>query len=207
MAKRAAELKEGRSLWLAQGLVDNGLANFAKLNRILEKYQKLEIPPFEESFAAYYNFLRGTDKPDYPLALDVATALNDFLSETFGTSIILLPPEISGKENLFGASVKIKGKMPVVVGILADKKTFFRAAARYNNLIEDECLEDAFDVMSELLNVFTGHFTIKMAAALGLEQEPEPPRFGQAEQRPEFLRLFSDFGNFYVYVGRAEIFD
>ena len=206
-AKRAADLKDGQSLWLAQGMTDGGIVNFAKLDRILAEYRRLEIPPLEESFAAYYDDLRGADKIDYPLALDVTSAFHDFLSATFGTSIILLPPAEIKEEKLFGASVKINGAVPVVTGFLADEKTFVRAAAKYNAWIEKDSLEDSFDAMSELLNVFTGHFTIKMAASLGLEEEPEPPRFGRVEKNSGFVKMLADFGNFYVYVGNGEIFD
>jgi len=69
-----------------------------------------------------------------------------------------------------------------------------------------ETVEDAHDAISELLNVFTGHFTVKIAVTKGLEEVPEPPRYGSIINI-SCITMMADIGTFYVYIGKNEIFD
>ena len=77
-------------------------------------------------------------------------------------------------------------------------------AKRYDSYVEE--LEDAYDAISELLNVFTGQFVVNIAVTRGLDEEPEPPRFGNTSEFFNFISLFSDVGYFYLYIGKDEIF-
>ena len=129
----------------------------------------------------------------------------EFLSETLGTSVVFAPSPKLGKSDKFGASVKIAGEMPVVVAVMADQKTFHVMANIYDGFVSDD-LEEDFDAMSEMLNVFTGNFTVQFAAAVGVEEEPEPPRFGRVDENLSTLRALTNFGTFYLYIEREEIF-
>ena len=56
------------------------------------------------------------------------------------------------------------------------------------------------------MNVATGHVIVRIAAALGIEEELEPPRFGETEKIFGVIKLLVNVGNFYLYIGRDEIF-
>ena len=198
------QLEDSQSLWIIQELLDSCVMNFIRLENVLDEYYRLEIPPIVQACSAYYDVLNGTQNTDYSFALDVIQTVHSFLSESLGTTIIILPPTEIKEKSWFGASVKIVGSMPVVVGILADEKTFLKLAKRYERFVET--LEDSFDGVAELLNVFTGQFTVKIASSLGVEEEPEPPRYGQILKNIPTIRMLADFGNFYLYVDQEEIF-
>ena len=203
-AARAHELKDGQSLSLAQALIDNGIADYSELSQLLEEYNKLEIPPLESALTAYYEKLNDYPDIDFPFAVDVISSFHSFLSESLNTTIIILPPSDCSDENQIGASVKIIGEIPVVVAMFADNDTFLRLAQRYDEYVET--IEDANDAISELLNVFTGHFTVKIAVTKGLEEVPEPPRYGSVADT-KCITMMSDIGIFYVYIGKSEIFN
>ena len=204
-AAHALELDSGQSFWFAQTLVDKGIANFIKLEHIFDAYNRLEVPPFEKSFCAYYELKRDEQKADYPFALDVAMATHEFLSENLSTTIILLPPSEQKENSLMGATVRISGSMPVTVGIFAKEKVFKKIAETYAEEVYDS-REDIFDAVSELLNVFTGIFTIHIASTLGVEEIPELPRFGNITRKINAMKMLADVGEFYLYVGQEEIF-
>lgn len=203
--ERAEKLNNDCSIKLVQALVDSKVVDFVQLEKILQEYHRVEIPPVESSFAAFYDSVQGEGKIDYPLALGVAESLHDFLSGTFKTSIVFIPSPELGEAEKFGASVKITGVMPVVVAVMADRKIFHKMSNLYDDFVSDN-LEDDFDAMSEMLNVFTGNFTVQFAAIVGVEEEPEPPRFGKVNEQLQTLRVLTSFGTFYIYVGKQEIF-
>ena len=202
---RALELQDGQSLWMAQALIDNGIADFLKLDQILEKYNDLEIPPIESVLTKYYEKLKTQPDIDFPFAIDVVSNFHSFLSETFKTSMVLLPPANHKSETQFGASVKIIGEVPVVVALLADEKMFFNIAEKYDSYTET--MEDAYDSISELLNVFTGQFVVHVAVTKGLEEVPEPPRYGTNSNIIDTIAVIGDMGTFYIYIGKQEIFN
>ena len=203
-AARAIELKDGQSLSLAQALIDNGIADYSQLDELLKEYNKLEIPPIESALTAYYENLKDYPDIDFPFAVDVISSFHSFLSESLKTTIIILPPSEHSQENQIGASVKIIGEIPVVVAMSADEEMFLRLAQRYDEYVET--IEDANDAISELLNVFTGHFTVKIAVTKGLEEVPEPPRYGSVGD-VKCIMMMADIGTFYIYIGKSEIFD
>ena len=202
---RALELKDGQSLAFAQGLIDNGIANYVELERILDEYHNLEIPPIETAITNYYENLKTKFSVDFPLAVDVIRNFHDFLSETLNSTIVILPPTNFENKIRMGASVKIIGEVPVVIGLFASEDIFVQLATRYDSYVEMS--EDAYDAISELLNVFTGHFVVKVAVTKGLDEEPEPPRFGTTLGEIESIALTSDIGKFYIYISKQEIFD
>ena len=201
---RALELKDGQSLWLAQGLIDNGIANYLKLNRILQKYDDLEIPSIESALTNYYEKLKTKQDIAFPFAVDIITNFHTFLSETFKSSVVLLPPSNCDNKIKFGASVKIIGEEPVVVALLADEDMFLKIAKRYDEYTDT--MEDAFDSISELLNVFTGQFVVHVAITKSLEEIPEPPRYGTILGGIYSIKVISDLGVFQIYIGKEEIF-
>ena len=203
-AARALELKDGQSLSLAQALIDNGIANYLELDKLLEAYNKLEIPPIESALTAYYEKSNNYLDVDFPFAVDVVSSFHSFLSETLKTTIVILPPSDFNQENLIGASVKIIGEIPVVVALFASEEMFLHLAQRYDEYVET--IEDANDAISELLNVFTGHFTVKIAVTKGLEEVPEPPRYGSVVDA-KCITVMADIGTFYIYISKCEIFD
>lgn len=203
-AARALELKDGQSLYLAQALIDNGIADYFQLGEFLEEYDKLEIPPIESALSAYYEVLKDCPDIDFPFAVDVINTFHSFLSESLKTTIIILPPSDCRLNKQTGASVKIIGEIPVVVAMFADENVFMELAQRYDGYVET--VEDAHDAISELLNVFTGHFTVKIAVTKGLEEVPEPPRYGSIINI-SCITMMADIGTFYVYIGKNEIFD
>jgi hypothetical protein len=200
---RLERLKESSSVWLVQELIDSGTVDSEQLEKLLGEYHKLEMSPLEQAFSERYETLPPEQKPDYPLAVDVVKSFHEFTSESFGSTIILLPNDEPAKEKLLGATVKVKGKMPVIVGLFAPEYEFMQFAQRYNNLVED--LNDAFDVVSEFLNIYTGHLTIQFVATTGNEEEPETPRHGEVENFSA-IKMMSDWGKFYLYVGNDEYF-
>lgn len=204
-ALRAEQLKDGQSIRLAQALVNNGLTNFLKLERILEQYYNLQVPPLESMLTIYYEQLRGRLTIDFPFAIDLFRALHTFISEELHSTVIILPPTAIDCADKTGATVKLIGDLPVVTGIFADEKTFIGLARRYEEATET--LEDSFDVISELLNVFTGHFAIRASMMRGLEEEPEPPRCGTLSGDVSGFLMLTDVGKFYVYVNAEELFD
>ena len=203
--ERISLLDKDNSLKLVQALIDTKTVDFESLDKILQEYHRIEIPPVESAFATFYDSVQLADKVDYPLALDVAESLHEFLSETLKTSVIFAPSTGLHEDDKFGASVKITGDMPVVVAVMAEKETFHKMANIYDDFVSDD-LEEDFDAMSEMLNVFTGNFTVQFAAAVGVEEEPEPPRFGRVDNNLSILRVLTNFGNFYLYIERKEIF-
>lgn len=202
---RIEKLSGNISLNLAQTLLDKSFVDLNQFDKILQAYHRTEIPPVESSFANFYDAVQADDKIDYPFALNVVESLHDFLSNTFKTTIIFIPvPDLGGNEK-FGASVKIEGSMPVVVGVMADRNIFHKMSNLYDNFVSDN-LDDDFDAMSEMLNVFTGNFAVQFAAIVGVEEEPEPPRFGLVNEKLQTLKVLSGFGTFYLYLGKQEIF-
>ena len=204
-AHRAEQLKEGQSIRFAQALIDNGLTNFLKLERVLNAYYNLQVPPIESVLTVYYEQLRGRLTIDFPFAIDLFRSLHTFISEELRSTVLILPPTDFKPHEMLGATVKLIGDLPVVTGICADEKTFLNLARRYDDMTET--VEDSFDVVSELLNVFTGHFAIKASMMRGLEEEPEPPRCGTLDGDFNGFLMLTDVGKFYIYVNAEEIFD
>ena len=160
----------------------------------------------EEKFAACYEDLREVMQLDYSLAFNVFRCFQDFVVESMETkfeidSAVNLPPTAN-----FGASVKIDGKINFVVGVLAEKKIFHELAENYEHFKLDSLDED-FDAVSELLNVVTGLLIVKIATIFGIEEDLEPPRFGQTEKSFGVIKILANVGTFYLYIGRDEIFD
>ena len=141
---------------------------------------------------------------DFPFAIDLMRGLHTFLSETFNESVVILPPSDETHGEMLGASVKLAGGLPVVNGIFADRKTFFDLAVRYDD--STASTEDSIDAIAELLNVFIGHFAVRVAMQHGIESEPEPPRHGKVIGEFPSFRLMTDVGIFYVYINEREIF-
>ena len=159
----------------------------------------------EKNFAACYENLRDVIKLDYSIALSVFKCMHEYLSEGLNSAVeidsaVKLPANAN-----FGASVKIDGAISFVVGVLAEKKIFHEIAESYEHFQIDS-LDEEFDAVSELLNVATGHVIVRIAAALGIEEELEPPRFGETEKIFGVIKLLVNVGNFYLYIGRDEIF-
>lgn len=204
-ALRAEELKDGQSIRLAQALMNDGLANFLKLERWLEEYYSLQVPPLERMLTIYYERQRDRLAVDFPFAIDLMRELHMFLSDVFNATVIILPPTEFDYRDKIGASVALIGDVPAVTGIFADEESFMRLAVRYDEWVET--LEDGFDAMSELLNVFVGHFAVKAATRRGLEEEPEPPRIGALPCETTGFLMMSDVGKFFIYVNREEIFE
>lgn len=203
---RALELKDGQSLAFAQSLIDSGISNFLKLDRILKKYHELEIPPLESTLTIYYDKIKSHHPDiDFPFAVDAIRNFHSFLSETFQSTVVILPPNEYKDKIKFGASVKIIGEVPIVVALLADEEMFLNIAKRYDSYVD--VLEDAYDAISELLNVFTGQFVVQIAVTKGLEEVPEPPRYGIISYEVESIAMMADLGTFYVYIGKQEIFN
>ena len=200
---RLARLKESASIWLVQELLDSGTANAEQLEKLFEEYHKLEIPSLEEAYSARYETLPDAQKLDYPIAVDVVKSFHEFTSEYLGSTIILLPDAEVSEGKLLGSTVKIKGQTPIIVGFFANEENFIKFAKSYNDLVEDKA--DALDAVSEFLNIYVGHFTIRMVETLGTDEEPETPRYGDAENFSA-IKMFADWGEFYLYVGAEEFF-
>ena len=203
-ALRAEELKDGQSIRLAQALINMGLANFLKLERLLNEYHDLQVPPLERMLTIYYERLRERLAVDFPFAIDLMRDLHMFLSDVLNATVIILPPTEFDYRGKIGASVALIGDVSAVTGIFADERTFMRLAMRYEEYVET--LEDGFDAMSELLNVFVGHFAVKAATQRGIDVEPEPPRFGELSGDAGGFLMLSDVGRFFIYVNREELF-
>ena len=159
----------------------------------------------EKNFAACYENLRNVMKLDYSIALNVFKCMHEYLSEGLNSAVeidsaVTLPTNAN-----FGASVKIDGAISFVVGVLAEKRIFHEIAESYEHFALDSIDED-FDAVSELLNVATGHVIVRIAAALDIEEELEPPRFGETEKLFGVIKLLVNIGTFYLYIGREEIF-
>ena len=202
---RISELKDGQSLVFAQSLIDNDIMDLSKLNQVFEEYHNLEIPPIESVLATYYEELKKYHDVDFPFAVEVIRSFHSFLSETLCSSSIILPPNAQKNKLQFGASVKIDGEVPVIVALLAEEELFLNIAKRYDSYVET--IEDAYDAISELLNVFTGQFVVQVAVTKGLEEVPEPPRYGSISEATNAITLMNDIGNFDIYIGKQEIFD
>ncbi len=201
---RLKRLKESSSIWLIQELIDGGTVSIEELEKLFDEYHKLEMSPIDTAFAARYDSLPPEQQPDYPFAVEVVKAFHEFASESFGSTIILLPSTDYAQEKLYGATVKVKGKIPVITGLFATEPVFTQFAKNYNHLAEN--LDDAYDVVSEFFNIYAGHLTIQMVATLGTEEEPETPRYGEAEDLFTGIKMLSDWGEFYFYVGKEEYF-
>ena len=204
-ALRAEQLKDGQSIRLAQALLDNGLTNFLKLERMLRAYYDLQVPPLESMLTIYYERLRSRLTIDFPFAIDLIRGLHTFISEEFHSTVLILPPNEVDHSDKLGASVKLIGDLPVVTGIFADERGLLDLSRRCDDSVET--LEDALDVTAELLNVFTGHFAVKAATRRGLDEEPEPPRYGTLSGALSGFAMLTDFGRFYIYVNGDEIFE
>lgn len=200
---RLKHLKETSSLCLIQELIDSNKVNLDELEKLLADYHKVEMSPIDTAFAARYDSLPPEQQLDYPLAVEVVKSFHEFASDSFGSTIILLPSIEVSEEKLFGATVKIKGKIHIITGLFAAESVFQKFAKTYNHLVED--INDAYDVVAEFFNIYAGHLTIQMVATLGTEEEPETPRFGEAENFSA-IKMLSDWGEFYLYVGKEEFF-
>ncbi len=203
-ALRAEQLKDGQSIRLAQALLDNGTANFLKLERMLEEYHDLQVPPLESMLTIYYERLRSRLTIDFPFAIDLIRDLHTFLSDVLKSTVIILPPTDFDWRGMLGSSVALIGDVSSVTGIFADERTFMRLAMRYDGYAETS--EDAFDAISELLNVFVGHFAVKAATRRAVEVEPEPPRCGALTGGAVGFLMLTDVGRFYIYVNGEELF-
>lgn len=201
---RLEKSKASASISLVQALIDGGVVGIEQLEKLLDDYNKLATPPIEEAFAARYDSLPPTQQVEYSLAVEVLKSFCEFTSDAFSTSIILLPDAENVTTQLLGATVKIKGNNPIVIGVFAEEPTFMKFAQNYNHLTENK--DDALDVVSEFLNIYVGHFTIRMAEALGKEDEPETPRFGEVTDFSA-LKMLADCGEIFLYVGNEECFD
>lgn len=201
---RLEKSKEVAPISLVQVLIDRDVLNCEQLEKFLDDYQKQETSPIEQAFAARYDSLPPTQQTEYSLAVDVVKSFCEFTSEAFSTSIILLPDAENVTSQLLGATVKIKGITPIVIGVFAEEPAFMKFAQNYNHLAENK--EDALDVVSEFLNIYVGHFTIRVAETLGTEEEPETPRFGEVTDFSA-IKMLADCGEIYLYVGNEECFD
>lgn len=198
--------EEYPSIQLAQILIDSGLISFSDFEKTLENYHHEEIPPVERIFGRFYDSLRSKEKVDYPPALDVARYFHAFLSEELQTSVIFSATSAGYRNELFGASVKLNGAIPIVAGVIAEKNVLHNLANSYDKFVSENIEED-FDAVAEMLNVFTGNFAVKVATSSGLEEELYPPRFGVFTLRSEpLLTVIADVGKFYLYIGAEEIF-
>ena len=112
-----------------------------------------------------------------------------------------MPPEAN-----FGATVKIDGKINFVMGVCAEEKNFHDLAEKYEHF-HTESLDEDFDAVSELLNVVTGLLIVKLSTIFGIEEDLEPPRFGQTEKNIGMIKIRGSIGDFYLYIGKNEIFD
>lgn len=160
----------------------------------------------EEKFSECYDALIGVMKMDYSLALSIFKCFYEFLAEHLESEVIIDSAVELPQNATYGASVKIDGAVSFVTGLLAEKKIFHKIAERYEHFKIDS-LEEDFDAVSELLNVVTGLFIVKIAASLEIEEELEPPRFGQTEKIFGVIKIIVNVGTFYLYIGREEIFD
>ena len=198
---RLERMKETSSIWLIQELIDSDMITLEKLEELLAQYHKLEMSPIEEAFATRYESLSAAQKPDYPLALDAVKSFHEFVSQSFDSTVILLPDVDESQEKLLGATVKIRGTIPIVIGFFAAEPVFVNFAQNYNHLVET--VEDATDMV---FNIYVGHLTIRMVETLGTEEEPETPRFGDAENVTG-IKMIADCGEFYLYVSNDEFFE
>ena len=160
----------------------------------------------EEKFAACYEKLRDVMQIDYSLACNAFNCFEEFVAEHFGKEIKVESAVDLPKDANFGSSVKIAGEINFIIGLLAEKKIFHEIAKTYEHFQLDS-LEEDFDAVSELLNVVTGHFIIKIANTLGIEEDLEPPRFGQTEKSFGVIKISMKFGEYYLYIGQDEIFE
>ncbi len=201
---KVEEFSAESSISLTQTILDEGVLTADRFEKILDEYHRSEIPPVEDAFSKYYDLRRDVEQPDFPLALSAAENFFDFLSETYKTNVIFVPEPDTGENLKFGASVKVVGSMPVVVGMYAEKEIFQRLAFLYNDFVSD--IDDAYDAISELLNVFTGHFAVRVATNTGQEEEPEPPRFGTLQGKIGGIKTLTGVGNFFITISKDEIF-
>ena len=160
----------------------------------------------EEKFSECYDSLIDVMKMDYPLALGIFKCLYEFLAENLESEIEIDSAVELPENAVYGASVKIEGAVSFVTGLLAEKKIFHKIAESYEHFKIDS-LEEDFDAISELLNVVTGLFIVKIAAELGIDEELEPPRFGKTKKVLGVIKILVNVGTFYLYIGREEIFD
>ena len=160
----------------------------------------------EEKFSACYDSLVNIMKMDYSLALSIYKCFYEFLAEHLDSEVEIESALTLPENANFGASVKIDGAVSFVTGLLAEKKTFHNIAERYEHFQIDSLDED-FDAISELLNEVTGFFIIKIANDLGIDEELEPPRFGQTKKFFGVIKILVNVGSFYLYMGIEEIFD
>ena len=159
----------------------------------------------EEKFAACYEKLHDVMQLDYSIACNAFNCFEDFVAEHFGNKIEIESAVNLPKNANFGSSVKIAGEINFIIGLLAEKKIFHQIAEGYEHFKLDTLDED-FDAVSELLNVVTGHFIIKIANTLGIEEDLDPPRFGQTEKNFGVIKILMSVGTFYLYIGQEEIF-
>ncbi len=157
------------------------------------------------SFKDSYNALFNIIQLDYDIALEIVKSFKDFIFDTLDAKIVLISAsELPDKEN-FGASVKIEGKISFVIGIMAEEKILHEIAETYEHF-QIDTLEEEYDAVSELLNVFTGHFMIKIAEKFGIEEDLDPPRCGRALEKIGVMKIHVNTGAFYLYIGKDEIF-
>lgn len=159
----------------------------------------------EKNFAVCYEKLREVMQLDYSLALNVFKCLHKYLAEGLSSNVeIDSAVELPLNAN-FGASIKIGGEISFVVAVLAEKRIIHEIAESYEHF-ELDSLDEDFDAVSELLNVATGHVIVRISAALGIDEELDPPRFGETEKIIGVIKLLVNVGTFYLYIGREEIF-
>ena len=141
--------------------------------------------------------------------IDAAAILKkfcSFLEEELNSKIEIGAEMFRPAEANFGASVKINGKIPLVIGVLADKPTFHKLAETYAKIDIEDTAED-FDAVSELVNVFAGKLIVKIAAKCHVEENLEPPRFGKISGKIRVNKISANFGNLYLYLDGEEIFN
>ena len=160
----------------------------------------------EKKFEDCYVKLKDVMQLDYSVAYNVFRCFQDFVSENLESEFEIIDAEILPQNANFGASVKIDGKINFVMGVCAEEKNFHDLAEKYEHF-HTESLDEDFDAVSELLNVVTGLLIVKLSTIFGIEEDLEPPRFGQTEKNIGMIKIRGSIGDFYLYIGKNEIFD
>ena len=159
----------------------------------------------EKKFEACYEKLKDVIQLDYPMAFNVLRCFHEIAFETLDSDFQIETAVELPQEANFGATVKIEGKINFVVGVFAEKKIFHELAEKYVHF-ETESIDEDFDAIAEFLNVVTGILIVKVATIFGIEEELEPPRYGQTEKNFGVIQIRGNIGIFYLYIGKDEIF-
>ncbi len=157
------------------------------------------------SFKECYSALFHVIQLDYEMALEIVKSFQEFIFDTLDSKIIKISAAELPATSNFGASVRTEGKIAFVIGIMAEEKILRDIAEAYEHFQIDS-LEEEYDAVSEMLNVFTGHFMIKLAEKFGIEEDLDPPRCGRAKENIGVMKIHVNTGAFYLYVGKEEIF-